>query len=394
LDYWNILNAKSNINFTLGSILSNQQFNSTIFQYLDDGSIFDSTPTFNDGLDTNDTDYNFTDLYAGLHYQFKTGIFTITPGVSAHAYSTNNTQFGDETTDNFFRVLPDFDLRIQLKKSENLNLNYRMQTQFTDVNNFARGLVLNGYNSLFSGNEALENAVSHNINLTYFSFNMFNYTNVFGTINYSKSIDQIRNLTNFESVIRTNSPFNSGFANETLTAAGSFQRRFGKLQATLRGNLNYSKFNQFIQGERSINENYRQTYRPSLRTNFKTAPNIEVSYEYTISDNDQGATRNKFFTSAPSIDFDALIFKTFTLRTDYSYNNLSDEDGKINSFEFWNASLSYRKNKDAKLEYEIKATNLLDTKSQAQSSNGPISVSATEYFIQPRFVTFRMIYSL
>ncbi len=394
LDYWNILNAKSNINFTFGTILSNQKFNSNIFQYLDDGSTFDPTPTFNDGLDTNDTDYNFTDLYAGLHYQFKTGIFTITPGVSAHAYSTNNTQFDEKYTDNFFRVLPDFDMRIQLKKSETLNLNYRMQTQFTDVNNFARGLVLNGYNSLFSGNEALENAVSHNVNLTYFSFNMFNYTNVFGSVNYSKRIDQIRNLTNFESVIRTNSPFNSGFADETFTATGNFQRRFGKLQATLRGNFNYSKFNQFIQGQQSVNENYSQNYTARLRTNFKTAPNVEVSYAYGISDNGQGNTRNKFFTSAPSIDFDALIFNTFTFKTDYSYNRLSDEDGKINSFEFWNASLSYRKNKDAKLEYEIKATNLLDIKTQSQSSNSNISVSTTDYFIQPRFVTFRMIYSL
>jgi hypothetical protein len=361
---------------------------------LDDGSIFNPTPTFNDGLDTNDTDYSFTDFYAAAHYQIKTGIFTITPGLSAHAYYINNEQFGERYTDNFFRVLPDFDMRIQLKKSETLNLNYRMQTQFTDVNNFARGLVLNRYNSLFSGNPELENAVSHNASLTYFSFNMFNYTNVFARINYSKSINQIRNLTNFESVIRTSSPFNSGFADENLTAFGSFQRRFGKLQATLRGNFNYAKFNQFIQGERSVNENFRQDYTARLRTNFKTAPNIEVSYAYGIADNDQGATRNKFFTSAPSIEFDALIFKTFTFRTDYSYNNLSDEDGTLNTFEFLNASLSFRKSKDAKLEYEVKATNLLDTQSQSQNASNNFSVSSNEYFIQPRFVTFRMIYSL
>ena len=55
----------------------------------------------------------------------------------------------------------------------------------------SKGIVLNSYNSIFSGNEALQNAVSHNINLSYFSFNMFNYTNVFGSLNYSKNIDQI-----------------------------------------------------------------------------------------------------------------------------------------------------------------------------------------------------------
>lgn len=394
LDYWNILNQKSNINLTFGTILSKQEFNSEIFQFLDNGSVFNPTPTFNNGLDTNDTDYNFSDLYLGLHYQFKTGIFTFNPGVSANAYSIKNTQFGDTYKDNFFRLLPDFDMRIQLKKSENISLRYNMQTQFTDVTNLARGLVLNNYNSLYFGDEALDNAISHNVNLSYFSFNMFNYTNVFANLNYSKRIDQIRNLSNFETVIRTSSPFNSSFADENFSARGRFQRRFGKLQAAINGNFNYSKFNQFIQNQRSVNENYSQTYRLELRTNFKEAPNIELGYRYTIADNDQGTSRTKFYTKAPTIEFDAYIWKALTFRTDYSYNNFSDEEGTLNSFEFWNASLSYRKNQDAKFEYELKATNLLNTSSTAQSSNSEFSVRATEYFIQPRFLTFRIRYEL
>lgn len=394
LDYWNILNLKSNINFTLGTILSKQNFDSEIFQYLDDGSVFDPTPSFNDGLDTNDTDYNFSDFYLGAHYQLKTGIFTITPGLSAHAYSSKNVQFGEEHKTNFFKILPDFDMRIQLKKSENISLSYAMNTQFTDVTKLAKGIVLNNYNSIFSGNESLDNALSHNVSLRYFSFNMFNYTNVNGSISYSKKIDQIRNLTSFESVIRTNSPFNSSFADETVNAFGRFQKRFGKLQASVNGNFNYSKFNQFIQGVRSVNENFSQSYGAELRTNFKQAPNVTLGYRYNIQDNDQGSTRSKFFTKTPSIEVDALILKTFTFRTDFAYNNFSDEDHTLNEYKFWNASLAYRKDKDAKLEYEIKATNLLNTKSQSQSNTSNISVSATEYFIQPRFVTFRVIYSL
>ncbi|HLT54386.1 MAG TPA: carboxypeptidase regulatory-like domain-containing protein [Flavobacteriaceae bacterium] len=394
IDYWNVLNQKSNLNFTLGTIYSYQHFNSSLFQILDTGTVFEPVPADNDGLVNNDIKYNFTDLYLGVHYTLKSGIFTFTPGFSAHSYSVNNDQFGERYTDNFFRLLPDFDMRIQFKQSESLNLNYRMQTQFTDVTNFARGYVMNNYNSFFTGNAELENALSHNLNLSYFSFNMFNYTNVFGSINYSKSIDQIRSLTNFESVIRSSTPFNSAYADETVSANGRFQRRFGKLQASVNGNFTYSKFNQFIQGVRSVNENYTQTYGAELRTNFKTAPNVELGYRYTIQDNDQGATRTKFFTNAPSIEVDAQFLKSFTFRTDYSYNNLSDEDGTINSFEFWDASLSYRKNKDAKLEYELKATNLLNTTAQSQSNAGNFSVSTNSYFIQPRFITFRIIYSL
>ena len=396
LDYWNVLNQKSNINFTIGTIYSNQKFNSEIFQFLDNGSTFNPTPTINDGLDTNDTNYTFSDVYLGAHYQFKTGIFTFTPGVSAHAYSAKNTQFGLEYTDNFFRLLPDFNTRIQLKNSEQIIFNYRMQTQFTDVNQLARGLVLNNYNSIFSGNQELQSALSHNLNLSYFSFNMFNYTNVFANINYNKSIDNIRTASTFPpgSVVRVSSPFNSDFADENLSINGRFQRNFGKIRGTLNGNFNYSKFNQFINAQRSVNENYSQTYRAGISTNFKTAPNIDLGYRYVIQDNDQGSSRTKFYAQAPSISFDAYILKMFTFKTEYSYNKFSNQDRTLNSFEFWDASLSYRKDKDAKFEYEIKATNLLDTKSQNQSTNSNISVSATEYYIQPRFLTFRLRYEL
>ena len=394
LDYWNILNKKSDINFTFGTVLSSQKFNSNIFQFFDDGSIFNPTPTINEGRDTNAIKYLFSDVYLGMHYRLKSGIFTFTPGVSAHGFSAKNTQFSQTTTDNFFRLLPDFNMLMQLKKSEQISLNYQMQTQFTDVSKFASGLVLNSYGSLFSGNPDLASALSHNINLSYYSFNMFNYTNVYASINYNKSIDNIRNVSIFEpgSVIRVSSPFNSGLSDESASANGRFQRTFGKIRASVSGNFNYSKFNQFIQNQPTVNEGFSQTYRTELRTNFKTAPNVELGYRYTVQDNSNSNT--KFYTKAPSVALDALIFKTFTFKTDYSYNNFSNETKTINSYQFFNASLSYRKDKDAKLEYEVKATNLFNTKSQNNSNTDAFSVSATEYFIQPLFVSFRLRYEL
>jgi hypothetical protein len=396
IDYWNIFNNKSDINFTLGTILSSQKFNSNIFQFLDDDSVFNTTPTINDGLDENAINYNFSDIYLAAHYRLKSGIFTFTPGVSAHVYSAKNTQFDTQITDNFFRLLPDFNMRMQLKKSEQLILNYGMQTQFTDVSNFARGLVLNNYNALFSGNPELESALTHNVSLVYSSFNMFNYTNVFARLNYSKSVDNIRNISEYigTSVIRESSPINSMFSDESASASGRFQRTFGKLRASLNGNFNYSKYNQFIGVEPSVNESFSQTYRAELRTNFKTAPNIELGYRYNIQDNNLGDRDTKFFTKAPSVEVDALILKSFTLKSDYSYNNFSDEDGTLNSYEFLNASLSYKKDADAKFEYEIKATNLFNTKSQNNVNTGTLSVSATEYFIQPLYVSFRLRYEL
>jgi hypothetical protein len=394
LDYYNIINNKSNINITLGTILSKQQFNSNMFQFLEDGLFFNPTPTFNEGKASNDTEYNFSDVYVGVHYRFKAGIFTITPGFSAHAYGNNNVQFDQEYTDNFFRILPDFETRIQLKKSESLTFNYNMQNQFTDVTRLAEGIVLNSFNNIQFGNPELQNALSHNLSLFYRSFNLFNYTNVFARVAYSKNIDQIRGLTDFDNVIRTSTFFNSNFADETFTAFGRVQRGFGKIRASMNVNLNYSKINQFIQGRQSVNEGFTHSYTPGIRTTFKEAPNVTLRYGYTINDNNQGSNTTRFITNAPAVEFDAYIKKAFTFRTDFTYNRLSDEEGEINSFQTWNASLSYRKDKDARFEYELRATNILDIDSQIRNSANNISVFTSETFIQPRFVTFRLVYSL
>jgi hypothetical protein len=394
LDYFHILNPRSNLNFTLGTILSSQEFNSNLFQFLNDGTTFNPTPTINNGLAVNDTQYNFTDVYFGAHYRLKTGKFTITPGFSLHAYGNKNTQFGATYKDNFLRLLPDFETRIQFKKSESLTLSYNMRNQFTDVTRLAQGLVLNNFNSIQSGTPDLQNALSHNVNLIYSSFNLFNYTNVFARAAYSNNIDQIRSSTEFDNVIRTNTFLNSAFADENASLSGRVQRTFGKVRASVNAGFNYSKFNQFIEEERSVNEAYTQSYTPSIRTNFKVAPNVTLRYRYSISDNNQGGRKTQFITTSPSIDIDAYILKRVTFRTNYSYTNQATSNGPSQSFQTWDARLSYRKDRDAKWEYEINATNLLNISSQVTNGENGISVFTSETFIQPRFVTFRVVYSL
>ncbi len=394
LDYYNILNAKSNLNLTLGTILSRQEFNSNIFQFLNDGSQFDPTPTFNEGRNTNDIEYNFSDIYLGAHYRFKNGKFTVTPGFSVHAYGNKNSQFGKTYEDNFFRFLPDFETRIQFKKNESLTLKYDMSNQFTDVTRLAQGLVLNNYNSIQFGEPDLQNALSHNVSLFYSSFNLFNYTNVFARAAYSNNVDQVRSLTNFENVIRTSTFFNSNFADENVNVFGRVQRTFGKIRASMNASFNYSKINQFIQGQQSLNEGYTQTYTPGVSTNYKEAPNVTLTYRYSVTNNNQGSRKTKFVTNAPAVEFDAYIWKSVTFRTNYSYTNQNNGDGESQSFQNWDATLAYRKDRDAKLEYEIKATNILDIDSKVRNSANNFSVFTSETFIQPRFLTVKLIYTL
>ena len=394
LDYYYIINPKSNLNVTFGSIFSHQKFNSNLFQFLDDGLAFNPTPNFNNGLAINDIEYNFKDIYLGAHYRLKAGKFTITPGFSLHSYGNNNTQFGQEFKDDFFRIMPDFETRIQFKNSESLTLRYDMQNQFTDVTKLAQGLVLNNFSNIQFGESELQNALSHNLSLLYSSFNLFNYTNVFARLAYSKNIDQIRNITSFENVISTNTFFNSNFADESATAFGRIQRTFGKLIASVNLSFNYSKINQLIDSRRSVNTGFTRSYTPRLRTNFKKAPNVSLKYKYTVSTNNQGPNETTFYTSAPSLDFDAYIWRSVTLKTDYTYTNQSLRGGNSDNFQTWNASISYRKNRDTKWEFEVVATNLLDIDSKVSNTATNLFVSESRIFIQPRFITFRLRYEL
>ena len=406
LDYYYILNQKSNLNFVAGTILSKQNFDSRFFQILDNGTELDPNPNI-PGISnppiTNDTEYNFTDIYAGVRYRLKSGIFTFTPGFTAHAYNVNNTQFGTEYfEDKFQKLLPEFDMIMQFKRSESLRFNYRQQVNFTDVNQIARGLVANSYNSFFLGNNDLMNATTENVSLSYNSFNLFNGSNVFARLSYTKTLDQIIGLANFvpNNVVSTRTNQN---LDEDIT---SFNAVLGAFQTIKKFRIgftsNYNQFESFqLFGNTKTEINSKSySFAPRINTNFTKAPNISLRYAVSFTDQDQlnlttnTATEFKTVRHSPTVDFDAYIWNSLTVRSDFSYNEVRQNGSVQNSFKIWNFSMGYRKNRDAKWEYELVANNILGTESQVNVSAGNISNSIRETFILPRFLSFRVRYQL
>ena len=400
LDYYYILNEKSNLNFVGGTILSKQNFDSRFFQVLDNqGTTLDPIPTFGTDLQTaNDIEYKFTDLYLGLRYRVKSGIFTFSPGFTAHAYNTNNSQYGtDFFKDTFQKLLPEFKMIMQFKRSESLTFDYRQQVNFTDVNQLAKGLVANGYNAFFAGNSEVMNASLHNISLFYRSYNLYNASNVFARVAYTKTIDQISTDFNFVpgSVVSFRTNLNSPFDNETLSAFGRVGKTFKKIRTSLGGNFTYSKSFQFLQG--NVNENllYNHSYNTSIGTNFTKAPNVSLRYRLSFTDQISG-NRDDFntVTHVPSLNFDAYIWDSLTFKSDFSFNEVKQDGNVTNSFKIWDMTFAYRKNKDAKWEYELIGSNLLGTDSRTSVSVNNISRSINETFILPRFVSLRLRYQL
>ncbi len=386
-DYYYMVTPKSNINITLGDTYSNQNFNSHIFQILDNSAQND----LNDPTVNNEVRYIFNDVFMGLHYKILSGKFTFNPGVSLHQYTMNNQQLGSGAKANFAKVLPDFYAVYQIKKAETLTYNFSLSNDFTDINRLAEGYVLSNYSNLFKGNRNLENATSQVHSLRYFKYNMFNFENIFANATYTRTINAVKSIVNFVDANQISTVYNSNFADETFSSMGSYGRSFLKYyKASLSASINWSKFYNNVQGQFKDTESFTQNYTIKASTSFRNMPNLEVGYTYTLNE----YNHIKYTTDKPFVTLDYYFLKSFAWVTEYEfyhyYNNNKTTD---NEYDFLSSSLVYQK-KDSKWEFKISATNLLNTKSLNDNSFNQYTISNSKYFVQPRYVLFSLKYNL
>jgi hypothetical protein len=386
-DYYYMVTPKSNINITFGNTNSHQNFNSNIFQILDNGT----ENNLNNPENNNQVKYDFNDAFLGLHYKMLSGKFTFTPGVSLHSYNTNNEQLGSGYSQNFFKVLPDFFLLYQMKKAETLTYNFSLTNDFTDINQLASGYVLSNYSSLFHGNRTLENATSQVHSLRYFKYNMFNFENIFANVNYTKKVDAVKTNASFAGFNQISTPYNSNFADETLSGMGSYGRSFLKnYKASANVSFNWAKFNNRQNNLASTTESFTQSYTIKASTNFKDMPNIEFGYNELVNKY-SGST---FYTEKPFVKLDYYFLKSFSFVSEYEFYHYTNEDKTVdNEYDFLSASLIYQK-KDSAWEFKLAATNLLNTTSLNDDSFTQFSTRTSQYTVQPRYLILSLKYNL
>ena len=402
-DYYYMVTPKSNINLTLGNTYSYQNFDSSIFQILDNGTQNNLTATEN----SNDVNYMFNDVFLGVHYKFLTGKFTFNPGFSVHQYNMNDEQLGASNKQSFTRILPDVYALWQIKKSETLTYNYSLTNNFTDINKLAQGYVFSNYNSLFSGNRYLENSTSQVHSLRYFKYNMFNFENIFANISYTKQVDAIKNKALFSGVNQVSSAvnINSNFPEESLSGSANYGRSFFKYyKANARVSIGWNKFNNIrvypdtdtdpdnnptaIQTTESLS----QSYSLGFSTNFKQLPNLGISYNYSISDNFSDIV----YTDSPSLTLEYYFLKAFSFTSEYNFFHNYNKSKTIDSeYDFLSANIMYQK-KDSKWEWKLSGTNLLDTKSLDSNSFSQLGGTSTfsSYKVQPRYLILSLKYNL
>ena len=388
VDYFYLLNNKSNLNFTLGTTLSSQKFESDLSQKLEN----DSVVNFDEENLNNDVDFYFSDIFLGIHYKLVKGILTFNPGLSIHKYKVEDVQLGTTDTDELTKVLPDIYARLQFNSSQSLRFNYAITTQFSDINKAAEGYLLTNYKSLTRGNRDLDNSLNHMYSLSFFSFSLFSFTNINASISYTRKVNGIKNNTEIIGIDRLTYPLNSEFADETFSGFFRYGKTYNKFKTNFRANINNSIFNNIVNDEWVESKTFTQSYQASVATKFKNSPNFEVGYQLSFSK--YAATGST--TNRPFANLEIPFLKSFIFTADYSYYNYrNDEKTYENKYSFLNANLYYQQ-KDSKWEFRLTGSNLTDNRSINTDSYNEIadSNSTSLYFIQPRFWMFSVKYNL
>lgn len=385
--YW-VLNNFNHIYTTFGSHLTVDNYKTSEFQILDDGS----TNDFSIDEFGNNTRLKFNNLFIGVHYKFKRGIATFKPGIFYHNYSWNISQNG-KVINSKGLLLPEITTKIELNNTSKITLNYGLKARFPNISQLSNRFTLINFNSIYRGSESLENELYHQAQLRYYRFSMLKDIFYNFSINYRFKEENFKNTTVIQGIDFVSTSVLSDFVDKLWNFDASLRKGIGNFKISLRGSATRAEYENPVNNVLISNKSNTYLLGGGIKTRFKDFPNIELEYTKTISDNTSG-TNAKFETDRLSMHIKHDFFKDFTLKADYSFDLYNNKAFEIsNSFNVADVSLFYRRD-NSRWGFELAGTNLFDVAFKQRNSFSSIFISDRKTFILPRIFLFKISYSL
>lgn len=388
-DYW-VINNFNHLYTSIGINTSFNDFFTEDLQRLSDGGI----NNFNSAGFGNDFDYDFTDVFLGLEYKFQIGIATFKPALFYHAYFWKTKQF--DVVDSFRKqlLLPQFTTKVEFNNSEKVNFRYRLNARFPGINQLANNFMLSGFNSVFRGNNLLENQLYHTASLSYYKFSLFRNLNFNISTSFNKRLQTVKNITELNGIESFNTPIMFDQPEHNWNISGRISKKIRKIRYSLSSRFSYNDFFQILNNSTNLNISKSVSATAGIETFFKNLPNLEFKYTKDFSNYRTNGIENIFendrFEAILQYDF----LKDFILKADYTFDNYNNQSQDIiNTFDVFNASLYYRK-EDSPWGFEVNATNILDVRFKQSNSFNAFVISDNRTFVLPRIVMFKVSYNL
>ncbi|WP_299367438.1 carboxypeptidase-like regulatory domain-containing protein [Winogradskyella sp.] len=388
-DYW-VINNFNHIYTSVGLNASFNDFFNKDVQILDDGGI----NNFDTAGFGNDFKYSFIDTYLGLEYKFQMGIATFKPALFYHGYLWRTQQFEDTRTFSKHLLLPQFTSKVEFNNSEKLNFRYGLNARFPGIDQVANNFMLSGFNSVFRGNDRLENQLYHTASLSYYKFSLFRNLNFSINTSLNKRIENIKTTTELNGIESFNTTIMFDQPEHNWNLSGRISKKIRKVRYNLSTRFGYSDYFQILNDDVSLNISKSLSSTIGLETFFKNFPNLEFNYTKDFStyraNNNENDFENDRFEVVLAYDF----LSDFIFKADYTFDNYNNKNqGVVNTFDTANASLYYQK-EDSPWGFEVSASNIFDIRFRQQNSFNAFIVSDSRTFVLPRIIMFKVSHKL
>jgi hypothetical protein len=285
--------------------------------------------------------------------------------------------------------LPEFTADIEFSSTKKLNFNYNLKVRFPSISQFADRFTLINFNSIYQGNNQLENEFCHFFQARYYRFSLFK--DIFYNFNVSYRVKEynFKNRTTIQGIDFVSSPILSDFEDKVWNFGGSLKRGIGKYKFSIQGNVNLANYEKPINNDLIANTSNIYSFGGGVETRFENFPKLELGYTKFISE-----YRAIVSSNFQSDVFGAFLEYDFIFKADYSFENYQNKTFETKStFDVANASLFYQK-EDSPFRFEISANNIFDIAFKQRNSFSSILVSDEKTFILPRIIMFKIMYKL
>lgn len=389
-EYW-VVNNYNHIYTTVGFNMNFDALISNEYQELEDGT----QNNFSSAGFGNDFSYDLTDVYAGMEYKFLTGKFTVKPALFYHGYHWQTIQSTTRNSNFKSFVLPKFTVNYKISGNESLYFRYTKNVQFPSVGQLANNYMLSNFNSIYRGNNALSNSLYHTTSLNYHKTNMYKGFMLMASVLYNKRVKSVKNTTVLQGIAYYNTPVRFGLAENNVNTSVQLRKKINTLRYNVSTGFSYTDFYQLVNEETTKNTSKSITVSPGITTLFnKHWPELEVSYRQQFTFYKTWATTTNFNRSALNANMEYRFFKDFLFQGEYNYTLYQNKDaGTRNRFNTANASLLYQQ-EDSPWAFEVMVTNVFDVRYQQDNSFSDYLISDTKTYIMPRVLLFKVTYKL
>ena len=296
----------------------------------------------------------------------------------------NSSLMGDQTfplkfnlVKKFDNILPNAMLNYKIKKTKNLRMYYRSNTNIPDINQLQNVIDISNPLQIKSGNSELKQTFENNINIRFGGFDLITSRNVMLYINAGYFDNYISNATyildqdtliqnfNIKAGSQITKPINlNGFYNSRVSFTYGFPIKYIKCNFNLNTGLNYNHTPAMINELINYSDNFAYSGGLNLGSNLNKNIDFSISYNgnYTVVKNSiQKSANNNFFSHNANFKINWILFKNIVINSDFNHSLYSGLSQNFNQNYFlWNVYLGYKFLKSKNLEFKVSVYDLLN----------------------------------